>query len=150
MKILRTTNSHPDFILLCGELDLELRTRYGKSQSQYDKHNVIDHINTVLVGYLNGEPVCCGCFKPLDKRTIELKRMYVRSKHRRKGLSSQLLHSLEEWGTELIFTVAVLETGRGQPEAINLYRKLGYRQIENYGPYIGIENSVCMRKSLSK
>ena len=43
---------------------------------------------------------------------------------------------------------ALLETGSGQPEAIALYKKLGYVQIENYEPYIGSEESVCMGKPL--
>ena len=41
-----------------------------------------------------------------------------------------------------------LETGRKQPEAIALYQKSGYRLTENYGQYVGVENSVCMRIDL--
>ncbi|SEJ61953.1 hypothetical protein SAMN05216327_11493 [Dyadobacter sp. SG02] len=34
------------------------------------------------------------------------------------------------------------------PEAIALYEKSGYRRTENYGQYVGVENSVCFAKGL--
>ena len=43
----------------------------------------------------------------------------------------------------------VLETGLKQPEAIRLYERSGYEKIENYGQYIGVENSVCMQKIIA-
>jgi hypothetical protein len=42
----------------------------------------------------------------------------------------------------------VLETGKRQPDAVALYKKCGYKQIPNYGQYIGMENSVCFEKWL--
>jgi hypothetical protein len=44
--------------------------------------------------------------------------------------------------------MAILETGFMQKEAISLYQKLSYTITENYGQYIGIENSVCMKKNI--
>jgi len=42
----------------------------------------------------------------------------------------------------------VMETGKRQPDAVQLYTKNGYEVIPNYGPYIGVENSVCFEKAL--
>lgn len=74
--------------------------------------------------------------------------MYVDPSHRRKGISSKLLSELESWAKELNFAISLLETGKGQPEAIGLYTKAGYKITENYGSYIGIENSICMKKGM--
>ena len=46
------------------------------------------------------------------------------------------------------YQFTILETGKGQPEAIGLYLKKGYHITENYGQYKGIENSVCFKKEL--
>jgi hypothetical protein len=46
----------------------------------------------------------------------------------------------------LKFTGAILETGKGQHEAIGVYTKRNYTVIENYGQYAGVELSICMRK----
>ena len=149
MKIIRTSNIHKDFIELTAHLDSELNARYGQQQSIYDVHNKIDPIDTAIVGYIDDFPVACGCFKRSDNDTIEIKRMYVRKVYRRKGFSTIILQSLENWGGELGFIKALLETGKGQPEAIAFYQKEGYHVIENYGPYKSMENSICMEKFLN-
>jgi GNAT superfamily N-acetyltransferase len=146
MKIIKTNNSNSDFIDLTKQLDAELNKRYGVKRSEYDKHNLIDPIDTAIIGYLEKIPVACGCFKIFNNTTIEIKRMFVQTGHRRKGFSTIILQSLEEWGSDLGYLKAILETGKKQPEAIALYKNSGYQIIDNYGPYRGFKNSVCMEK----
>ena len=149
MIIKRITNTHRDFLTLTRELDVELKEIYGSLQAVYDKHNVLDPIDTAIVGYENAQPMACGCFKKIDTGRVEIKRLYVRPNFRRRGFSSEVLQALEAWAVELGYAAALLETGKKQPEAIMLYRKFGYRIIANYGPYRGMENSLCMQKLLS-
>ena len=73
--------------------------------------------------------------------------MYVSPLHRKKGFALKILSVLEKWAKELGYSTAVLETGKEQPEAISLYKKANYEVTDNYGPYVGIENSVCMKKN---
>jgi GNAT superfamily N-acetyltransferase len=149
MIIKRITNTHRDFLTLTRELDVELKGIYGSLQAVYDKHNVIDPIDTAIAGYRGDEAIACGCFKKVDTEQVEIKRLYVKPNYRRQGFSSKVLQALESWATELGYAVALLETGKKQPEAIELYRKFGYRIIANYGPYRGMENSLCMQKLIS-
>lgn len=58
----------------------------------------------------------------------------------------KILSELEKWAAESGYSSTVLETGKRQPEAINLYKKAGYKIIPNFGQYEGVENSVCMMK----
>jgi GNAT superfamily N-acetyltransferase len=74
--------------------------------------------------------------------------MYTIPGARGKNYASALLKALEQWASELSYTTAVLETGKRQPDAIALYEKNGYRRIDNYGQYAGIENSICFSKAL--
>ena len=74
--------------------------------------------------------------------------MFVTQAQRGKGFSKIILSALEKWARELGYSIVRLETGKGQPEAMGLYKKAGYVVTENYGPYIGIENSVCMKKKI--
>jgi GNAT superfamily N-acetyltransferase len=101
-----------------------------------------------LVGYLNDTAVGCGAFRAIDTETVEIKRMFVNPDFRGKGIASSILKELEQWASELNYSQTILETGINQPEAIALYKKMGYYVIENYGQYINAENSVCMRKVL--
>jgi GNAT superfamily N-acetyltransferase len=71
--------------------------------------------------------------------------MFTLPEHRGKGIGFKILGELEKWAKEEGYTRAVLETGYLQKDAIHLYQKAGYEITENYGQYIGVENSVCMK-----
>lgn len=146
--IKRTTSDDSDFIFLTEKLDSDLNSRYGIIQETYNKHNKISLIETALVAYFGKKPVGCACFKKYSEDTIEIKRMFVVKEARGKRIGAQLLSELENWAFEQNYTSAILETGKQQPEAINLYLKSGYTIIENYGQYKEIDNSICMSKSL--
>ncbi len=141
-------SSHKDFHELCFQLDNELNGRYGKTQSTYDKHNIIQDNQTVLIGYVENLPVASGCFKEIDENSVEIKRMYVVPSQRRKGFSTVILIALESWAKELRYSIARLETGKRQPEAIDLYNKAGYEVTANYSPYVDIDNSIRMKKKI--
>ena len=77
---------------------------------------------------------------------MEIKRMYVSADARNAGIATKILLELEAWAKEMSFRKCVLETGRRQPEAIALYEKNGYKRIDNYGQYAGVDNSLCFEK----
>jgi putative acetyltransferase len=148
LSIVRTDNKNYDFINLVRSLDLDLLSRYGKQQAAYQPYNKIDQINHVVVAFLEDRAVGCGCFKPFEERSAELKRMYVSPGHRGIGIASQVLHELEQWALATGYERMVLETGKGQPEAIRLYEKNGYTSIPNFAQYAGMKDSICMEKML--
>jgi ribosomal protein S18 acetylase RimI-like enzyme len=55
---------------------------------------------------------------------------------------------LEEQASQQGYQILRLETGANQPEAVNLYRKLGYHNIPKFGEYINDPYSVCMEKKI--
>jgi len=148
ITIKRTGANDPDFPYLVSLLNQELRERYGELQVVYDKYNQISDLDTVVVAYVNDIPSGCGCFKKTDATTAEIKRMFVKATERNQGLASTILYELETWAKEDGYSFTILETANKQQEAIALYQKLGYEIIPNYGPYVGIETSVCFRKRL--
>ena len=148
IKIIHTESKNADFIKLIKLLDDDLNGRYGELQKQYDKHNKVDYINDVVVIYDDEVPVACGGFKEHDSKSVELKRIFVKKENRRQGLSKKIINELEKLAQTKGYKYAVLETGKKQIEAINLYKNSGYEMIENYEPYVGNENSLCMKKEL--
>jgi GNAT superfamily N-acetyltransferase len=148
IKFIRSTSVNPDFMSMVNALDEDLNQRNGDIQRQYDQYNKIDHINHAIVIYVDGEPVGCGCFKRFDDQTVEMKRMFVFPEMRGKQLAAQMLQELEKWAIEEGNTSAVLETGRRQVEAQRLYSIAGYFRTENYGQYLGMDDSLCYRKEL--
>ncbi len=146
IEIVRTSSENQDFIALVAKLDADLAVRDGDDHAFYHQFNNIDVIKHAIVLSENQEPVGCGAIKEFDSKSMEIKRMYTTPKNRGKGFATRILSELEKWTEELFFERYVLETGKRQPEAIKLYTKNGYNKIANFGPYNGIENSVCFEK----
>lgn len=148
LSFVRTDSKNQDFINLVKLLDKELADRDGADHSFYAQFNKIDLIKNVVIAYCDGNPVGCGAFKPYNDSTAEVKRMYVPEAVRGQNIASRVLTEIENWARETGFNTCILETGLRQPEAIALYKKMGYQVIPNYGQYAGIENSVCFQKEL--
>lgn len=83
------------------------------------------------------DPVACGGVRRLDPATLEIKRMWVRHDWRGTGLGGRLLRALEQAAGELGGDRVVLDTSRVLTEAMALYERAGYREIERYNdnPY---------------
>lgn len=146
ITIIRTDSDNPDFIQLVKYLDADLAIRDGDDHQFYNQFNKIDTIKYVILLYDNGKATGCGAMKEYNSKTVEIKRMYTSPESRGKGVATKVLTELEAWATELQFEKCILETGKKQPEAIELYKKNGYIITSNYGQYAGIDNSVCFEK----
>jgi putative acetyltransferase len=149
LSFVHTDSKNQDFIALVKLLDKELAGRDGADHTFYAQFNKIDLIKNVVVAYSDGSPVGCGAFKPYNDSSAEVKRMYVPEAMRGQNIASRVLTEIESWARATGFDTCILETGLRQPEAIALYKKMGYLVIPNYGQYAGIENSVCFRKELT-
>jgi GNAT superfamily N-acetyltransferase len=85
-----------------------------------------------LVGYVDGTAVCCGGVKRLPDGACEIKRMYVVPDARRQGVARSLLRALEDTARGLGFTVARMDSGPRQQDAIAFYGREGYAPIGNF------------------
>ena len=149
LTLLRTDITNLDFQHLVKLLDADLAMRDGEDHAFYAPFNTSVNLQAVIVAYENNQPVGCGAFKAFGESQVEIKRMFVLPDFRGRGVALHILQELETWARESGYTTAVLETGKKQPEAIRLYQKAGYHIIANFGPYVNVENSVCMEKQLT-
>lgn len=142
----RTDSANAAFQKLIKLLDADLLLRDGEEHSFYAQFNHVENIRHVIICRSDDVAIACGAFKEFDSKFVEIKRMFVQPEHRRQNIAVEMLQALEDWAAEINYTGAVLETGRNQPEAIQLYKKAGYTLMENYGQYRGLANSVCFQK----
>ncbi len=150
ITLLRSDSENRDFRDLVKHLDADLAIRDGEDNLFYSQFNKIDNIRHVVIAYDDNIPVGCGAIKEYSSDTMEVKRMFVSPQHRKKGIAKKILNGLEVWALELSYTTCILETGKKQPEAIELYKTTGYKIIPNYGQYTGVANSVCFEKRLNR
>jgi putative acetyltransferase len=136
---------------LVAALDLHLASRYPPEQRfgpNLKPSQLASGLGTFLVARVDGRAAGCGAVRLLDPATVEVKRMYVEPETRGQGVAKEILTHLEAAARELGAKRAVLETGIYQDEAIGLYRRAGYRQVDCWGEYSASATSVCFEKSL--
>jgi putative acetyltransferase len=106
---------------------------------------------TVFVARADSAGPALGMVALVDRgdQSSEIKRMYVTTAARGAGVGGALMTAIEAQARAAGIRVIQLETGPLQPEAIGLYARHGYDHIENFGPYVGDEFSVCMEKTLA-
>ncbi len=124
IHMIRTSSDSQDFVELVKQLDADLAIRDGEDHSFYVQFNKIDKIKYVVVAYEHEKPVGCGAMKAYEADTMEVKRMFVLPESRNKGIATKILSELEKWAGELAYNKCILETGKQQPEAIRLYKKM--------------------------
>ena len=137
-----------DLLALTAKLDAYYFSLVGDVQSRYAKYNDPRLFACRLVAYLDGSAVGCGCWKAVDDRTAELKRIYILPEYRRRGVASALIGTLEDHAASQGHTRAVLETARTTADSKALYLGLGYREMDYYGSPAGAENCLCFEKEL--
>lgn len=150
MRIEYTDGRDRNFIELCHELDDFLNEIVGgeENRAEYLQYNKLDDIHDVVVAYENDVPVGSASFKKYDDECAEVKRVFVKQEYRGRGISNILMKMLEERAREKGFKYFILESGEPLASAMALYRKSGYKVIPNYGQYVDMEESVCMKKKL--
>lgn len=111
-------------------------------------YNQLDDIHDIILAYLDGVAVAGGSYKFYDEETMELKRVFTEKKVRGMGLGKELLRRLEADARIQGYRYAILESGEPLVEAMVLYRKMGYKVIPNYGQYVDMPDSICMKKRL--
>ena len=145
-----TDGRNSDFILLCGKLDRFLNQLVGgeENRAEYIPYNGLDDIHDAVVAYDGKKPVGCASFKKYNSHTAEIKRVFVQEEYRGIGISKELMKLLEKRAMEMGYRALILESGEPLIAAMSLYRSLGYQVIPNYGPYVDMQESVCMKKEL--
>lgn len=134
---------------LCHELDDFLNELVGgeENRAEYILYNQLDDIHNVVVTY-DDIPVGSASFKKYDDECAEVKRVFVKEEYRNKGIANELMELLENAAREQGYRYLILESGAPLVAAMALYRKIGYKVIQNYGQYRDMPDSICMKKKL--
>ena len=140
----------PEVLRLIAELDAYQAALYPPESNHLVDISTLEKPSvSFFVARNGGEIVGCCALVEAGDGTAEIKRMFVDPEARGLKIASRLMDRLEEIGGEKGFDAIRLETGIYQPEAISLYRKYGYREIEPFGSYQPDPLSLFMEKRLA-
>ncbi len=142
----------PRVVALWQEFDAELEQLYGEPdiQAPIGPDGVVasllaladdgETVGTVVLRWSRDHPDHPG--------SVEIKRLYVRPRHRGHGHARVMMGAIERAAFRVGATRLVLGTGDAQPEAVALYEGIGYTRIPPFGLYTNYPRALCMAKSL--
>lgn len=125
---------------------------YPEDSNHLEALDDLNKPNVLFIGCrVDGVLVASGAAKLMDDddNYAEIKRVFVLDDYRGRGLSARIMNYLETESKKRGVWLFRLETGVRQPEALGLYRKLGYHEREPYGAYGADPLSLFMEKQSS-
>jgi putative acetyltransferase len=141
-----------DVNVLVAASDAFYEGLYPVESSHLEALDELGKPNVLFVGCrIDAALVASGAAKLMDDDGdyAEIKRVFVLEDFRGRGLSARIMSFLETELHKRGVWLFRLETGVRQPEALGLYRKLGYHERRPYGAYGPDPLSVFMEKRIS-
>ncbi|MEB0287970.1 GNAT family N-acetyltransferase [Cryobacterium sp. MDB1-18-2] len=137
MEFVRVRLTDAEVVPLLSDLNREYTLRYGGGDDVLeDKAADFAAPDGGFIVLREGDvTVAGGGIRRFDADTCEAKRLWTSPAYRRQGYAAAVLGALEDLARELGYSRLRLETGYRQPEALAMYRSLGYTEIGNYGVY---------------
>jgi putative acetyltransferase len=144
---------HPEAQALIAQSEALMSRLYPSESNHFEPASGLRPPHGAFWGCWVGERlVGCGGVKHFDADGEpaygEIKRLFVLDSARGRGVAKQLMAKLEAELTARGVNLARLETGIHQPEALALYRGLGYRERGPFGGYAPDPLSLFMEKAL--
>ena len=135
-----------DANILINELSEELKIITGNDgRGSFNTKDVLNERSVFVIARdSQGEAVGCAALRNISNDVAEVKRMYARKKSL--GIGSSILAFLEDRAKELGYKKILIATRAVNINAVNFYKKNGYKIIDNYGTYINMPESVCFEK----
>lgn len=120
-----------------------------ENRKTFIPYNISDSIQNVLIAYRNGIAIGCAGLKRYSETEVEMKRVWVEPEYRKRNIATDMMNQLETLAKKQGFHRMILQTREIMSDAVGLYKKLGYCQIQNYPPYDEMHGAICFAKNLN-
>ena len=149
VQVRQETPDQPEVAVLIAELDAYQRSLYPPECCYLLDLAALLQPSVVFAVARGADGRALGCGAVVvDGPQGEIKRVYVPPAQRGQGVASRLMQWLEAEARQRGCRQLVLETGPFQPEALALYRRLGFVDCGPFGDYRLDPYSVFMQKAL--
>ena len=150
LRIARESPRQPAVIALLDQSDAYMNALYPPESNHLLGVTALEHPAVdFLVARRASMVVGCGALVPAEDGSGEIKRLFVCAQARGTKVGYRLMTGLQDRALARGLHTLRLEAGVHQPEALALYRGLGFREIGPFGNYLPDPLSVFMEKKLA-
>lgn len=132
----------PELLKLFSEHDAHMMDFLGEHRKYYTPYSEKEHLGRAWILYLDGQPAGCAAYRERSEGLCEIKRVFIRPKYRGRGISRELLFTVEDYARERGCTRIALDTNSALEPAVTLYRRSGYVVTHREGQYIQMEKCL--------
>jgi len=144
MTITKSTISSSEAIHLFSLHDDFIVGFLGADSKYYTRYSVNENISDVWIAYCDGNPIGCAAYRIKAPSIGEHKRMFIKGEYRGRGISKQLLASVENHAESRCDRVLHLSTRVTLEPAVTLYRKSGFIETFRDGLYVEMEKKLSI------
>lgn len=142
MNIVSTKNAGKDILTLFSEQDDYMIDFLGDDKKYYTRYSENEHLENIWVIYSESFPIGCIAYRKKAEGTGEVKRLYIRKEYRGKGISKELLRTVERYAQEQGCKTLFLDTRITLEPAVSIYRSFGFKIVFQQGLYIQMEKEI--------
>lgn len=132
----------PELLELFSEHDEYMMGFLGEHRKYYTPYSSAEHIGRAWIVYVDGRPAGCAAYRERGGGTGELKRVFIRPGYRGRGISKELVKTVEDYARGQGCHTLALDTNSVLEPAVTLYRHAGYRVVFREGEYIRMEKEI--------
>ena len=142
MKIISISITDTSVLQLFSEHDDYMIDFLGDDKVYYMRYSENENLGKVWVAYADEFPIGCIAYREKDDGIGEIKRLFIRKEYRSKGVSKELLKTVERYAKEQGCHTLFLDTRITLEPAVSLYRAFGFNIIFQQGLYIQMEKKL--------
>ena len=142
MRIVSMNISNPSVLQLFSLHDDYMIGFLGDDKWCYTRYSENENIESVWVAYSDDTPIGCIAYRRKSDGVGEVKRLFIRSEYRGRGISKKLLDTAEGYAREHRCHTLFLDTRITLEPAVSIYRNLGFSIVFQQGLYIQMEKRL--------
>ena len=127
---------------LFSEHDDYMTDFLGDDKDCYTRYSAAENIEKVWIAFEDNTPIGCAAYRTKTDDTGEVKRLFIRSGYRGKGISKALLSEVKNYAKTRDRAKLFLDTRITLEPAVSLYRSFGFKIPFQQGLYIQMEMTI--------
>lgn len=145
MEIVPKQITDTDVLSLFSEHDDHMLDFLKEDSRYYTRYSESEQLEAVWVAYENGLPMGCVAYRKRAAETGEVKRLFIREEYRGRGISKELLRTVEIHARKQGCASLFLDTRITLEPAVSLYRSSGYQIVYQQELYIQMEKPLVRK-----